>query len=250
MGLFSSTVNCRTHVRSSNTILWHILCANRMIGNIECLIEIFFRVCTLSARLTSCWTHMRQKAPLHPGLTDIQTEVRKKRWVAIFSTSAKYDFICEVRWNIDTHEDNLEFPTVQRQPWDVGPGHLDGGSSYKKNRSEFFHRPALGWRLARRGWGHHWHRQELLAPRRICRKDRGRQAGKKTFFAFIFRWMTSTDTSWQNRIQNGYIYLPIPSELVDDHSLVVDSNWQFSAHNPTCAWSCGQNCSTLVHKVD
>ena len=62
--------------------------------------------------------------------------------------------------------------------------------------------------------------------------------------------MTSTNTSWKNEIQNGYIYLPIPSELVDDHSLVVDSNWQFSAHNPTCAWSCGQNCSTLVHKVD
>ena len=119
-----------------------------------------------------------------------------------------------------------------------------------KNRSEFFRRPALGWRLARRGWGHHRHRQELLAPRKICRKDPGRQAGKENIFASIFCLMSSTDTSWQNRIQNGYIYLPIPSELVDDHSLVVDSNWQFSAHNPTCAWPCGQNCSTLVHKVD
>ena len=72
----------------------------------------------------------------------------------------------------------------------------------------------------------------------------------KNIFASIFCLMISTDTYWQNKIQNGYIYLPIPSELVDDHSLVVDSNWQFSAHNPTCAWSCGQNCSTLVHKVD
>ena len=119
-----------------------------------------------------------------------------------------------------------------------------------KKQIGVFHRPALGWRPARRGWGHHWHRQELLAPRKICRKDPGRQAGKENIFASIFCLMSSTDTSWQNRIQNGYIYLPIPSELVNDHSLVVDSNWQFSAHNPTCAWSCGQNYSTLVHKVD
>ena len=75
MGLFSSTVNCRAHVRSTKRILWHILCANRMIGNIECLIQIFFLVCTLSASLTSCWTHMRQKAPLHSGL--LQTFRRK-----------------------------------------------------------------------------------------------------------------------------------------------------------------------------
>ena len=61
-------------------------------------------------------THASKSTVTSWPFTDIQTEVRKKRWVVIFSASAKYDFICEVRWNIDAHENNLEFPTVQRQP--------------------------------------------------------------------------------------------------------------------------------------
>merc|ERR1712181_195156 len=31
----------------------------------------------------------------------------------------------EVRWNVDTHEDNFEFPTVECKPGDVCPGHLN-----------------------------------------------------------------------------------------------------------------------------
>ena len=31
----------------------------------------------------------------------------------------------EVRWNVDAHEDNFEFPTVECQPGNVRPSHLE-----------------------------------------------------------------------------------------------------------------------------
>ena len=38
--------------------------------------------------------------------------------------SPKYDFVREVVGDIDAHEDNLEFPAIEREPGDIRPSDL------------------------------------------------------------------------------------------------------------------------------
>ena len=38
--------------------------------------------------------------------------------------SPKYDLVWEVVGDIDAHEDNLEFPAIEREPGDIRPGDL------------------------------------------------------------------------------------------------------------------------------
>ena len=87
---------------------------------------------------------MRQKTPLRFGQTGkgMGTEVERGTQMVLTRESDRYIFFfrpilisfirmyfhstkSEVRWNVDAHEDNFKFPTVERQPGDVCPRHLE-----------------------------------------------------------------------------------------------------------------------------
>ena len=189
MGLFSSTVNCRAHVRSTNTILWHIVCQphdwQHRVFDWDLLSRLYFvspsdlLLNTHASKSTvTSWPYRH---------SDGSKEEKVGSYIFCFSQIWFHLWSPLEHWHSwrQSWVSYSTAPAMRRRPRSSG-----WRVELKKNRSEFFHRPALGWRLARRGWGHHWHRQELLAPRRICRKDPGRQA------EFFCLYIPLNDFNW------------------------------------------------------